>query len=69
MDIIYEYDAVFILGASHRKKVEKAQKDQSEHSAAKKKFVPSSGSEISDSQLLPSPDTQLPVLEPLTYDK
>lgn len=56
-------------GSAHKKKVEKAQEDQQQHSAAKKKFVPSSGTELSDSQILPPPPTSLPKLSPLTYNK
>ncbi|XP_045183070.2 zinc finger protein 385B-like [Mercenaria mercenaria] len=61
-------------GTAHKKKVENAKKAQQEtqppHSAAKKKFVPSSGTEFSDQMLMPPlPPAALLDLKPLTYDK
>lgn len=63
-------------GSSHNKKVENAknlqQRTQLPHSAAKKKFVPSSGIESSDNVVMPTPPlppATLLELKPLTYDK
>lgn len=64
-------------GTAHNKKVASARKAQQEtqqgspppHSAAKKKFVPSSGTEVWDNQIMSPPPVPPPILQPLTYDK